>query len=158
MDGALYSSVVPLMRARQELYYADGAPGDGPRRELLADMDWSFGVLCGMHCCSNGVKWALTPWATDTLKDDAHITIASLRNSSCDLHGFIDVHLQRNLRFRERPLENDVVLEFWLAATAGLLAQCSQRPPCPPRDGGQLKIIRAVAPMRFSSHNAKLHS
>ena len=118
MDGALYESVIQHMVARHELFYADGAPGDVACRFLLQNTDWTMGVKCNMHACSNGIKWALIPWGAEELKDDTHIVIASLRNSSCVLQEHIGDVLQRCLRFREQAVAAEDCLEFWSAIRA----------------------------------------
>ena len=53
-------------------------------------LEWVFGMRCILHVGQSGVKAAISPLMTKDINSDAHIVIASLRNSTDALHNFLD--------------------------------------------------------------------
>ncbi len=70
---------------------------------------------CCSHSCSNAITWGLGPWLTEQAGEDAHIEIASFKNSSDSLHLLLDIFLQKHVRFRAAQADANIVLSFWTA-------------------------------------------
>jgi hypothetical protein len=53
-------------------------------------LDWTFGMRCIDHIGHSGCKWGISAVTSDQLNTDAHVVIASLRNSSGALYSYIE--------------------------------------------------------------------
>ena len=116
-DGQLYSSMQRHMQARHHLLYsAEHGVDFGSERIALNVTDWVFVTKCISHACSNATVWGLRRELDTLNRDDVHIVIAALNNSSSALHASIDVYLMRHLQpVRTRSASDDEIRAFWAA-------------------------------------------
>jgi hypothetical protein len=140
-DGLHSASITRWQQARHELFY-DFAE-NLQEHEVLhqRSMDWVFGWRCILHIASSSIKWGLTPWSSESILEDTHISIASCRNGSNALHYYVDSFLTKHMHYSDH--HNDFAERglFWtaLGVPASMLDTVLE---VDPRWDFELKILR----------------
>ena len=99
VDGLHFESSMRLQRERFAVraavveYFASEVD-----RVEQRSTEWVLGSSCKAHNCSNSVVWGLKRMSSKDLLSDAHISIASLRNSAEELHMKIAQFVQVSVR------------------------------------------------------------
>ena len=110
-DGALHDSSMPKLRAQAELrYFADDGDDQATQdsKFMASLLEWTIGIQCKAHACSNAVKWGITSEVSADLTEHAHIVVESLRNSSTPLVFHMTQFVQRHMMFKEPQDADDV--------------------------------------------------
>lgn len=115
MDKLHCGTVSRFLRGRHALQYKDGFSSlelDEPL-EVLECLAWVVTMSCKAHGCSNAVVWALKAVGDENLVKDAHVSIASLRNSADCLHQKAGIFVQRYVDFVDRDYNRQDLIAFW---------------------------------------------
>ena len=100
-DKLLYNLMMRLVRGHYARLYGDRVRGGVlslQHREEYC-MEWCIGMRCRLHGASKSIEWALREFADEDRRSDAHIGMASLMNTSVDIHRNAEPFLFRVLSF-----------------------------------------------------------
>lgn len=110
----MYVACLRHSQARHAMFHMDGIePQLSEQRYLLKNADLVIGIKCCSHACSNSVKWGSSRFAVVRVNEDAHVTVASLRNSSHAPHEHIAPFLQKCMKFRDGQANAEGAWLFW---------------------------------------------
>jgi hypothetical protein len=102
-DGAHAAMIHRTQAARHDIYFdLLGSALDADTVAQRRCMDWVFGMRCTLHCASSSIKWGISNWVTETILEDAHIVIASCRNSSEAIHNMVDYFIDAKMCFKSQ--------------------------------------------------------
>ena len=114
MDGLQYRAFMRLMRGRAALRFTVDEEFSGEwDRVLTWSRHWTLGMKCKSHGCSNSVVWSVKRYSTAEIKDDAHIAILALRNSSKDLRDLMEEFATARAAPVERDIDGGQAREVW---------------------------------------------
>jgi hypothetical protein len=115
MDKLHHGAFGRYIRGRNALQYQEGFADDSGEEPIvvLECLEWTVSISCKAHGCSNAVVWSLKPWAeSEAFVKDAHISIASLRNSADALHGKVDMFVHKFVEQADRDHKRADVVAF----------------------------------------------
>ena len=101
-DGLHADSFLRSQTARHAMLYSeefyDGAADDA---WMASRMDLVWGVKCMAHVGSNGIKWGSGRMTTETLMEDLHVGMRSLRQTSNQLRKHVRKFLVTHVTFQQ---------------------------------------------------------
>ena len=112
-DGLHAAGTRRRMVARHELYYTTCAASSADARFEACQKDWVVALRCILHVASSAIKWSLSRHACETVVDDAHMTIKSLRNSTSGLYDLIRQHVISHVYYQDAEESTDARRSFW---------------------------------------------
>ena len=150
MDGLMYNSFMRLMRPRfaSRLQSDDLFDSEYDRMEHEC-LEWVVGAKCISHGCSNAVVWGLKRYVTQQLRDDAHIGIKALRNTSNDLRRCIHQFVCTRLAPREDVQDDAEAWWTWCNVRQNLLPLFIEADP---RWDGQNLLVNSAFFARPDAH------
>jgi hypothetical protein len=115
MDKLHHGAFSRAMQGRHALQYQEGFARDEFEEptEVLESLGWTVSMSCKAHSCSNAVVWSLKHLSNDGLTKDAHVSIASLRNTADALHAKAELFVQNCVEFVDKGHHRGDVITFW---------------------------------------------
>ena len=115
-DKLMYSKIMRLIRGRYaEKFSLAIAFAEEMSHEQIVQyvLEWVTGIPCSQHGASNAVKWGLMHVGDAEIRDNAHISIKALINTSTDIHANVESFAMPHVAFVERIDREEDVRAFW---------------------------------------------